>query len=78
MTTPPLTDRETRLYAVLFEHVIETLHGVATRSGNRVRCAICNGMAPTRAAVRHAPGCVFAELSAQDVAALAEWEAVGT
>ena len=70
-----LTDRETRLYAVLFR-----LGFWCDRTPIYAEwyCRECGHAAVgTRAAVHHAIGCVFAELSAADVAALEAWEAVG-
>ena len=73
MTTPPLTDRETRLYAVAWKHGFWCDR--SPLMWEMWSCRECGHTAPlTRAAVRHAPGCVFAELSAADVAALdADW-----
>mgnify|MGYP000847565302 CR=1 FL=1 len=69
MTTPPLTDRETRLYAVLWQYAWSR-----RRYNAPLECAECGASAPTRAAVVHAPGCVFWGLDAATVAALdADW-----
>ena len=72
MTTPPLTDREMRLYTVLARWLL------CTSPDGWKYCAECGAESHlSHAALRHAPGCVFAELSAQDVEALAAWEAMG-